>query len=78
LNGDKFGTWTHTSPNGDTTLWLKDLLPHKMPNVNVMTFGYNASVFGNTSVAGVRENSRMLLGLLRDKREDYVGLSVAL
>jgi len=39
-----------------------------------MSFGYNATVFGNTSVAGVRENARMLLELLRDKREDNVGL----
>ncbi len=34
-----------------------------------MTFGYNASVVGNTSVMGIRENARFLLTLLRNKRE---------
>ncbi|EJT74178.1 hypothetical protein GGTG_08023 [Gaeumannomyces tritici R3-111a-1] len=69
LNGECFRTWTHEEPTGEKTLWLSDLLPHKLPRTRVMTFGYNASVVGNTSVAGVRDNARYLLNSLRDKRE---------
>ncbi|KAK3317309.1 Alpha/Beta hydrolase protein [Cercophora scortea] len=70
LNGDATHSWTDESPSGASTMWLRDLLPYKLPNARVMTFGYNASVIGNTSVAGVRENARRLLSLLRDKREE--------
>lgn len=34
-----------------------------------MTFGYNASVVGKASVAGIRDNARTLLTRLRNKRE---------
>ncbi|KAK3689030.1 Alpha/Beta hydrolase protein, partial [Podospora appendiculata] len=70
LNGDATCSWTNESPSGASTMWLRDLLPYKLPNARVMSFGYNASVIGNTSVAGVRENARRLLSLLRDKREE--------
>lgn len=50
-------------------MWLRDLLPVKLPYVRVMTFGYRAEVLGNTSVAGVRDNARRLLVLLKNKRE---------
>jgi len=36
-----------------------------------MTFGYDARVIGNTSVATVRDIARALLVWLRNKREDY-------
>jgi len=35
-----------------------------------MTFGYNANIYGNTSIAGIRDNAMRLLAALRDKRED--------
>jgi hypothetical protein len=35
-----------------------------------MTFGYSASVVGNTSVAGIRDNARQLLTFLSNKREE--------
>ncbi|KAL8371676.1 hypothetical protein RB595_001465 [Gaeumannomyces hyphopodioides] len=69
LNGECFRTWTHEEPTGEKTMWLNDLLPHKLPRTRVMTFGYNASVVGNTSVAGIRDNARSLLISLRDKRD---------
>jgi hypothetical protein len=51
-------------------MWLRDLLPQKVPNARVMTFGYNADIIANTSIAGIRDNARKLLSTLRDKRED--------
>jgi hypothetical protein len=56
-------------------MWLKDLLPQKLPNARVMTFCYKATVLGNTSIAGVRDNARMLLERLLDEREDNVRYS---
>lgn len=70
LNGDCMDSWTHESSSGQVTLWLKDLLPHQIPNARVMTFSYMATIFGNTSVGGIRDNARALLGLLADQRED--------
>ncbi|RYP52067.1 hypothetical protein DL768_002750 [Monosporascus sp. mg162] len=70
LNGHPTKSWTHTTATRDSTLWLKDLLPTKLPGARVMTFGYEASVIGNTSVHGVRENAKKLLAAVRDRRED--------
>jgi len=53
-------------------MWLKDLLPQELPNARIMTFGYAATVLGNTSTAGVRDNARSLTQLLQDEREDNV------
>ncbi|KEZ46772.1 hypothetical protein SAPIO_CDS0062 [Scedosporium apiospermum] len=71
LNGDSMNTWTHFPGRGKpSTMWLRDLLPEKLPSSRVMTFQYDASVVGNTSAHGVRGNASKLLQLLRDKRED--------
>ncbi|KAK4032074.1 Alpha/Beta hydrolase protein [Parachaetomium inaequale] len=70
LNGDCFLTWTSGSSKAEKATWLNDHLLYKLPRTRVMTFGYNASIVGNTSVAGIRDNARKLLTLLRDKRED--------
>ncbi|KAK3900045.1 Alpha/Beta hydrolase protein [Staphylotrichum tortipilum] len=69
LNGDCFRTWIHEEPTGEKTMWLKELLLPNLPRTRAMTFGYNASVVGNTSVMGIRENARSLLTFLRNKRE---------
>lgn len=70
LNGDCRRTWTHVDPKTKKeTLWLKDMLPHKMPYVRPMTFGYHASILANTSESGVRDNARSLLMELRNRRE---------
>jgi hypothetical protein len=68
LLGDCFESWTSESPTGTKTLWLNDLLLPKLPNTRVMTYGYNAALV-SPSVAGVRENARMLLSRLRDLEE---------
>ncbi|KAL2266766.1 hypothetical protein VTJ83DRAFT_6118 [Remersonia thermophila] len=71
LNGDCFRSWSYKDPKSNTrTMWLKEMLPKKMPRVRTMTFGYDASVVGNTSVAGIRDNARKLLRHLCDKREN--------
>lgn len=56
--------------NGDKTMWLNEQLLYKLPRTRAMTFGYNASVVGNTSVAGIRDNARQLLTFLCNKRDE--------
>jgi hypothetical protein len=53
------------------TLWLRDLLPVKLPNAHIMTFQYDSSTHGMSEHAA-RANAGKLAGLLRDVREDYV------
>ena len=53
-------------------MWLKDLLPEKLPGARIMTFEYNAGAVANTSPYGVRANAVKLIRALRDKREDDV------
>ncbi|KAK3314381.1 Alpha/Beta hydrolase protein [Apodospora peruviana] len=80
LNGDCIRSWTSISPAAtgkSTTCWLNELLPHRIPRARVMTFGYNASVFGNTSIAGIRDNARSLLSHLQDGREEEDGVADA-
>jgi hypothetical protein len=71
LNGDPKDTWTARKTNA---FWLTDFLPRDIPNIRVMTFGYDASAaFGNTT-AGIEDRAKGLLTSLVDKRvEDDVG-----
>jgi hypothetical protein len=51
-------------------MWLKEYLPLDVPNVRVMSFGYNANVaFGNTT-ATIKDHAIGLLTSLVDKREE--------
>ena len=56
-------------------MWLKDLLPEKLPGAHIMTFAYDAGAVANASPHGVRENAVKLIRVLRDKREDNVSWS---
>ena len=70
LNGHYLKSWTAKSKTGQTTMWLKDLLPEKLPGARIMTFEYDAGAIANASPHGVRENAVKLIRALRDKRED--------
>ncbi|KAL8400455.1 hypothetical protein RB594_000734 [Gaeumannomyces avenae] len=67
LNGDYLTTWTHEATK---ICWPRDLLPSELPNARVLSFAYNADVYGNTSVAGIRGNAQAMLARLRDLRDD--------
>lgn len=49
-------------------MWLRDLLPQVMPNVRVMTYGYNASFLNYTAKQDVRSIAAKLLTELADLR----------
>ena len=65
LNGDAFDTWTHKQTN---VLWLRDLLPNMLPNVRIMTYGYNAKFRNFTGHQDLREIATKLLSELVDLR----------
>lgn len=72
LNGHYLKSWTAKSKTGQTTMWLKDLLPDKLPGARIMTFEYDAGAVANASPHGVRENAVNLISALRNKREGNV------
>ncbi|KAI0193668.1 Alpha/Beta hydrolase protein [Xylaria flabelliformis] len=69
LNGHYMDTFTHKPKFAPSTMWLKDLLPKKIPGCRTMSFQYDAS-FNSMSIASVRDTARSLLELLKDEREE--------
>lgn len=65
LNGDAIDTWTHKDTK---VMWLEDLLPEAIPNIRIMTFGYNARFKNFTSQQDLRSVSCKLLNELVDLR----------
>ncbi|KAL6409280.1 hypothetical protein AUP68_05652 [Ilyonectria robusta] len=70
LSGHRERTWT---ASGESDPWPKTLLPSKLPNARILTFGYNAYV---TSWQGIVSQDRLgshagnLLNSLASYRED--------
>ncbi|KAF8530136.1 hypothetical protein BU17DRAFT_78714 [Hysterangium stoloniferum] len=67
LDGHREGSWT--AENG--ILWLKDLLPQQLPNVRIVTYGYDASTGSQSykideTLYGHGENFISRLALLRE------------
>lgn len=67
LDGDAIETWTHPKSKA---LWLKDFLPLQIPDVRIMTFGYNTDAAFRQSTAEVVDLAKSLLAGLVDKREE--------
>ncbi|KAF8515486.1 hypothetical protein BU17DRAFT_93476 [Hysterangium stoloniferum] len=67
LDGHREGSWT--AENG--ILWLKDLLPERLPNARIVTYGYDASTGSQSSridetLYGHAQNLISRIALLRD------------
>ncbi|KAF5573000.1 ankyrin repeat [Fusarium pseudocircinatum] len=63
LNGHYSKTWSAPSIKGGQVNWLKDMLPDRLPNARIMSFGYDAKVQFSKSTAGI---SDFVEGLLCD------------
>ncbi|CEI63236.1 unnamed protein product [Fusarium venenatum] len=63
LNGHYYKTWSTSSTKGSRINWLKDMLPERIPNARIMSFGYNTNVQFSKSTAGI---SDFVEGLLSD------------
>ncbi|MCJ1251391.1 hypothetical protein MMC30_008624 [Trapelia coarctata] len=61
-------SWT-AGEEGEERLWLKDFLPHRLPNVRVLLFSYNSNVAFHTSKVGVGDIAEDLLHKLWTKRQ---------
>ena len=69
LGGHAMRTWTHDSTG---KLWLRDFLPHTIPNAQIMTFGYDSRVAGSKGAIGMMGDANSLLtqlSLLRDSEK---------
>ena len=69
LCGDPYDTWTDVPSN---KLWLKDFLPSQVPNIRIMSFGYDSSVAFSKSVItldGIAADLLNRLDIERDTRE---------
>lgn len=51
-------------------MWLRDLLPQHLPNIRVMTYGYNAKFRNFTGHQDMRSVSAKLLAELVDLRRN--------
>jgi hypothetical protein len=52
-------------------MWLRDFLPKDFPQSRIMTYGYNANVFTNTSTAKIADfRQALLLSLERVRRTE--------
>ena len=51
-------------------MWLRDLLPQVLPNVRILTYGYNASFLNFTAEQDIRKISMKLLSELADLRTE--------
>lgn len=70
LTGDREKTWT---AKGSSTPWPQTLLPSKVPNARVLTFGYDAYVAdwrGVVSKSRIGDHSMNLLAAVATFRED--------
>lgn len=59
-----YETWT--ASNGK--LWLRDFLPHKLPNARILVFGWNSNVAFDTATSDLRDHAYNLLGYLALQR----------
>lgn len=66
LNGDPKDAWASHQSNA---FWLKDFLPHDVPNAWVMTFGYNADVAFGKTTAEIVDHAKGLLSSLIGRRK---------
>jgi hypothetical protein len=66
LNGDPLKSWTSESP--EKCCWPRDLLPKHFPSARIMTFGYNANLWSDTSKGRIAEFSENLLAELIGER----------
>ena len=70
LNGHREKSWTDSRSG---ILWLRDLLPHQLPNARVLTFGYDADtlkVSTGVSQLGLNDHAASLVAELLRVRAD--------
>jgi hypothetical protein len=67
LDGHRKQSWT--AENG--TMWLRDLLPHDIPNARILTYGYDADTrsFSHMSTQNIFRHAESFISeLTRERR----------
>jgi hypothetical protein len=67
LAGHPFGSWRHRETGW---MWLHDCLPKDIPNVRIMTYGYNSSLEAHNSREHFEEYANDLLQAISRSRWD--------
>ncbi|KAK5654035.1 hypothetical protein OQA88_7713 [Cercophora sp. LCS_1] len=60
LQGHAANTWTHLGFESSPCLWIRDLIPERLPGARVMTFGYDASLQSKRT-GGIADAAKNLL-----------------
>lgn len=56
--------------NGESTMWLRDLLPHHVPNARIMTFNYASEWLRDAPRESMRPLASRLLANIDDMRQE--------
>jgi hypothetical protein len=67
LRGTSFETW---KDGATKKLWLRDFLPETIPTARVMTFGYDAALFGRSTLKLDSVADALLSGLTSLRMKD--------
>lgn len=51
------------------THWLRDMLPHELPDARILSYDYNANVIFKASTAGIEQQALNLLNCLKSERK---------
>lgn len=71
LVGHAFGSWRSRET---AQMWLKDFLPKDIPNIRVMSYGYNSNLIDDTVDENFQEYRQSFVHRLLDARQgDQVG-----
>ncbi|KAF8855240.1 hypothetical protein BDZ45DRAFT_553210, partial [Acephala macrosclerotiorum] len=65
LTGDAYNTWTDKDTK---VLWLRDILPTRLPEARIWSFGYSADVYKSLGTGNFDDFARALLESLRGRR----------
>jgi protein SERAC1 len=67
LGGHYNNTWTDANTKQN---WLRDFFPEQIPQVRIMSWGYNSSVFGSPAVGDITSFAQALLNDLKGYRQN--------
>lgn len=62
LSGNAFGSWSnYITRNGQYICWLRDFLAQDLPNLHVLTYGYESRLDKTTTVSSLVDYRRAFL-----------------
>jgi hypothetical protein len=65
LAGHAYGSWKSRESG---RMWLQDFLPEQLPNVRIMSFGYDSRIEANKGTSRMLDYARFFVEQLRNAR----------